>query len=77
MSTSGTGKNAKDSDQEGTKKGKPPYKKAKKDIQIKKSCKKGTEAENAEKGKLDTLLGDPVANTTTGITKAKEKRAKR
>ena len=55
---------------------KPPYKKATKDIQIKKSRKKGTEvvnAENAEKGKQDTLLGDPVANTTTGIEKAKEK----
>ena len=57
----------------GTKKGKPPYKKATKDIQIKKSHKKGTEAKNAEKGKLDTLLGDPVANTATGIAKAKEK----
>ena len=70
---SGTGKNAKDKGQEGTKKGKPPYKKATKDIQIKKSRKKGTEAVNAEKGKLDTLLGDPVANTATGIEKAKEK----
>ena len=44
-----------------------------KDSQIKKSHKKGTEAENAGKGKLDTLLGDPVANTATGIAKAKEK----
>ena len=70
---SGTGKNAKDKGQEGTKKGKPPYKKATKDIQIKKSHKKGTEAVNAEKGKEDTLLGDPVANTTTGIEKVKEK----
>ena len=26
-----------------------------------------------KKGKLDTLLGDPVANTTTGIEKSKEK----
>ena len=69
----GTGKNATDKGQEGTKKGKPPYKKATKDIQIKKSCKKGTEAVNAEKGKPDTLLGDPVANTATGIEKAKEK----
>ena len=49
MSTSGTGKNTKDSGQEGTKKGKPPYKKATKDIQIKKSRKKGIEAENAKK----------------------------
>ena len=73
VSKSGTGKNAKDKGQEGTEKGKPPYKKATKDIQIKKSCKKGTEAKNAEKGKPDTLLGDPVANTTTGIAKAKEK----
>ena len=69
----GTGKNTKDKSQEGTEKGKPPYKKATKDIQIKKSCKKGTEAINAKKGKQDTLLGDPVANTTTGIGKAKEK----
>ena len=44
-----------------------------KDIQIKKSCKKGDKAENANKGNLDTLLGDPVANTATGIEKAKEK----
>ena len=69
----GTGKNAIEKGQEGTGKGKPPYKKATKDIQIKKSCKKGTEATNAEKGKADTLLGDPLANTTTGIEKAKEK----
>ena len=69
----GTGKNVKDKCQEGTKKGKPSYKKATKDIQIKKSCKKGTEAVNAEKGKQDTLLGDPVANTAIGIEKAKEK----
>ena len=74
VSKSGTGKNAKD---EGTEKGKPPYKKATKDIQIKKSCKKETEAVNAKKGKTDTLLGDPVVNTTTGTDKAKEKRAKR
>ena len=73
VSTSGTGKNAKVNGQEGTKKGKPPYKKATKDIQIKKSHKKGTEAKNAKKDKLDTLLGDPVANTTTGIVKAKER----
>ena len=69
----GTGKNAIEKGQEGTRKGKPPYKKATKDIQIKKSCKKGTEATNAETGKEDTLLGDPVANTATGIEKEKEK----
>ena len=69
----GTGKNATDKGQEWTKKGKPPYKKATKDIQIKKSHKKGTEAVNAKKGKPDTLVGDPVANTARGIEKAKEK----
>ena len=73
MSKLGTGKKAKDKGQEGTKKGKPPYKKATKDIPIKKSCKKGIKAENVEKGKPDTLLGNPVANTTTGIANAKEK----
>ena len=73
VTTLGTGKNAKVDGQEGTKKGKPPYKKATKDIQIKKSHKKGKDAKKAEKGNLDTLLGDPVANTTIGIEKAKEK----
>ena len=73
VNTSGTGKNAKDKGQEGTKKGKPPYKKATKDIQIKKSHKKGTEDINAEKGKPVTLLGDPVVNTTTGTDKIKAK----
>ena len=73
VNTLGTGKNAKVDGQEGTQKGKPPYKKATKDIQIKKSSKKGIEAKNAEKGNPDTLLGDLVANTTTGIAKAKEK----
>ena len=68
-----TGKNAIEKGQEGTNKGKPPYKKATKDIQIKKSHKKGTEATNAEIGKMDTLLGDPVTNTVTGITNGKEK----
>ena len=76
VSTSGTGKDAKDKGQEGTEKGKTPYKKATKDTQIKKSRRKGTEAINAEKGKPDTLLGDPVVNTTTGTEKAKEKRQK-
>ena len=73
VNKSGTGKNAIEKGQEGTKKGKPPYKKATKDIQIKKPRKKGTEAINAKKGKPATLLGDPVANTATGIEKAKEK----
>ena len=69
----GTGKNANDKGQEGTEKGKPPDKKATKDIQIKKSHKKGTEVVNAEKSKPDTLLGDPVVNTTKGTHKAKAK----
>ena len=73
VNKSGTGKNATEKGQEGTSKGKAPYKKATKDIQIKKLCKKGIEATNAEIGKMDTLLGDPVANTTTGITNEKEK----
>ena len=69
----GTGNKAIEKGQEGTAKGKPQYKKATKDIQIKKLCKNVTEATDAEKGKADTLLGDPVANTTIGIEKEKEK----
>ena len=73
VNKSSTGKNAIEKEQEGTNKGKPPYKKATKDIQIKKSRKKGTEATNTKTGKEDTLLGDPVANTVTGIEKEKGK----
>ena len=73
VSTLGTGKNSKVDGQEGIEKGKPQHKKATKDSQIKKSHKKVEQAKNAEKGNLDTLLGDPVANTATGIEKAKEK----
>ena len=73
VSTLGTGKDAKVDSQEGTKKEKPPYKKATKDIQIKRSRKKGEIAKNADKGNPDTLLGDPVTNTATGTEKAKEK----
>ena len=40
VNKSGTGKNAIEKGQEGTRKGKPPYKKATKDIQIKKLCKR-------------------------------------
>ena len=40
VSRLGTGKNAKVDGQEGNEKEKPPYKKATKDIQIKKSCKR-------------------------------------
>ena len=34
---------------------------------------KGNKSHKCQKSKPDTLLGDPVANTTTGIEKAKEK----
>ena len=73
VNKSSTDKNAIEKGQEGTSKGKPPYKKATKEIQIKKLCKKGTEATNAKIGKTDTLLHDPVANTATGIANEKEK----
>ena len=73
VSRMGTHKNAKVDGHEGTIKRKPPYKKATKDIQIKKSRKKGEEAENAKRGNPDTLLGDPVANTVTGTGNTKEK----
>ena len=73
VSTLGTGKNAKVDGQEGTEKEKSPYKKGTKDIQIKKSCKKGEKAKNCKRGNLDTLLGDLVANTATGTEKSKEK----
>ena len=69
----GTGKNATEKKQEGAKKIKPPYKKATKDIQIKKSRKKGTEATNANTGREDTLLGNPVAKTTIDTEKEKGK----
>ena len=73
VSSSGTGKDASVDGQEGTARGKPPYKKVTKDSQIKRSHKKGKEAEKAKTGDLDTLLGDPETNTGTGIEKAKEK----
>ena len=72
VNTSGTSKNANIDGREGTEKVKPPYKKATKDSQIKTSCKKGKKAKKAEKGNLDTLLGDPVANTTTGTEKGQK-----
>ena len=72
VSKSGTGKNAKADGQEGTKKEKPPYKKATKDIQIKKSHKKGKEAKNTKRGNTDTLLGDPVANTAIATGKGQK-----
>ena len=57
VSTSGTGKNAKVDGQEGTKKEKPPYKKATKDIQIKKSHKKGKEAKKHQKRQSGHTIG--------------------
>ena len=70
VNTSGTGKNDNTDGQEGTEKVKLPHKKATKDSQIKMSQKKG---EKADKGNLDTLLGDPVVHTTTRAEKAKGK----
>ena len=70
MNTSGTGKNADIDGKKGTKKGKPSHKKATKASQIKTSQNKG---DKANKGNLDTLLGDPMVNTKKGTYKAKEK----
>ena len=70
MNTSGTGKNADIDGKEGTKKGKPPHKKATKASQIKTSQNKG---DKANKGNSDTLLGDPMVDTKKGTYKAKER----
>ena len=72
VSRLGKGKNAKVDGQEGNEKEKPPHKKATKDIQSKTSCKKGKEAENAERGNMNTLLGDLLANTTKGTEKGQK-----
>ena len=73
VNTLDTGKNANTDDQEGTEKVKPPHKRQQKIVRLKTSQKKGEKAEKADKGNPDTLLGDPVANTATGIEKTKEK----
>ena len=70
VNTLGTGKNANTDGQEGTEKVKPPHKKATKPSQIKMTQKKG---DKANRGNLDTLLGDPMVNTKTCTYKAKEK----
>ena len=70
VNTSSTGRNANTGDQKGTEKVKTPHKKATKASQIKTSQNKG---DKANKGNLDTLLGDPMVNTKKGIYKAKEK----
>ena len=62
MNTSGTGKNANTDGKEGTEKGKSPHKKATKASQIKTSYNKG---DKSHKGKLHTMLGDPMVNTKT------------
>ena len=73
MNTSGTGKNVNIDGKEGTKKGKPPYKKASKASQIKTSQNKG---DKANRSNLDTLLSDPMVNTRKGTYKTKEKEEK-
>ena len=70
VNTMGTGKNTNTNGQKGIEKGKPPHKKATKASQIKTSQTKG---EKANKGKPDTLLGDPTVNTKVYTHKAKEK----
>ena len=70
VNISGTGKNTDTDGQEGIEKVKPPHKKATKASQIKTSQNKG---DKANKGKLDTLLGDPMVNTKVYTHKAKEK----
>ena len=70
VNTMGTGKNANTNGQKGIEKDKPPHKKATKASQIKTSQNKG---EKANKGKLDTLLGDPTVTTKVYTYKAKEK----
>ena len=69
MNTSGKGKNANIDGKEGTGKGKPQHKKATKARQIKMSQNKG---DKANKGNLDTLLDDPMVNTSKGTYKAKK-----
>ena len=59
VNTLGTGKNANIDGKEGTKKGKPPHKKATKASQIKTSQNKG---DKANRSNSDTLLGDLMVN---------------
>ena len=73
MNTPGTGKNANIDGKEGTKKGKPPHKKATKASQIKTSQNKG---DKSHEGKSDTLLGDPMVNTKNRTNKDKATKPK-
>ena len=70
VNTMGMGKNANTNGQNGIEKEKPPHKKAKKASEIKMSQNKG---DKANKGKPDTLLGDPMVNTIVYTHEAKEK----
>ena len=70
VNTMGTGKNANIYGQKGIEKEKHPLKKATKASQIKTSQNKG---DKANKGKPDTLLGDPTVNAKVRTHKAKEK----
>ena len=70
VNTMGTGKNANTNGQKGMEKEKPPHKKATKASQIKTFQNKG---EKTNKGKPDTLLGDPKVNTKVYTHKEKEK----
>ena len=68
VNTLGTGKNANIDGKEGTEKGKHPHKKATKASQIKMSQNKG---DKPNKGKSDTLLGDPMVNTKKSTKRPK------
>ena len=70
VNTMGMGKNTNTNGQKGIEKDIPPHKKAMKASQIKTSQNKG---DRANKGKPDTLLGDPMVNTKVYTHKAKEK----
>ena len=70
LNTMGTGKSANTNGHKGIEKEKSPHKKATKASQIKRSQKKG---DKANKGKPDTLLGDPTVNTKVYTHKGKEK----
>ena len=76
VSTLATGKNAKVDGQEGTEKGKPPYKKATKDIQIKESHKKGKEAKNAKKRQSGHTIGRSGGQYHDWYRQDKRERAK-
>ena len=70
VNTKDTGKNTNTNGQKGIEKEKSPHKKATKASQIKMSQNK---SDKANKGKPDTLLGDPTVNTKVYTHKAKEK----